>query len=399
VKQILLKTPTRFALFLLFCSLQCRAQNPSSISGKITLTKDWHPVLYLVKPNKFMDIAASFGGLVIDSAKIADDGRFSFQTKNNDTSAVLYQICLQKKGSRYPTKLLDDSPFLANYMLFVLKKEEKIQLFAQSDSFEVTFSILNPSFENQQLLQLRDLRFQAYQLYLLPIENQTVTEENLLEHETTLQFFRQHFINFADSSAFLLPALVAARWVSTSGDYERNPEILYQLYQKWQQKQPQNPWVAQLGKVANPEKLPVFAGSFIPNESLPMLAGDTLLLHSMLGSKLTILDIWAAWCGPCRSENREILQPLWSNYKEKGFQIVGYSIDSDAVTWKAAILKDQANWQHASHLMGDIAPFLGVLRISTIPANYILDEKGFILAKNLHGEFLKAFVENYFKYH
>lgn len=89
-----------------------------------------------------------------------------------------------------------------------------------------------------------------------------------------------------------------------------------------------------------------------------------------------------------------VLTPLWSAYKEKGLQIIGYSIDNNASSWKSAVLKDGATWSHASHLTGDATPFLEALRISTIPANFILDAEGKIIAKNLNGESLIGFVKD-----
>lgn len=76
-------------------------------------------------------------------------------------------------------------------------------------------------------------------------------------------------------------------------------------------------------------------------------------------------------------------------------QIIGYSIDSSPEAWRAAIAKDGAVWTHASHLSGDATPFMETLRITTVPANFILDKNGNVVAKNLHGAALKTFVENY----
>ena len=92
------------------------------------------------------------------------------------------------------------------------------------------------------------------------------------------------------------------------------------------------------------------------------------------------------------------LVPLWEKYHQDGFEIVGYSLDASQKAWKRAIEKDGAyRWLHASHLQGDDAPLLDVLRIRTIPANYLLDAKGEILGKNLHGNKLNQFVAMYMK--
>ena len=142
--------------------------------------------------------------------------------------------------------------------------------------------------------------------------------------------------------------------------------------------------------------LPVLKGDVFPEGQLPLISKDTVLVYESLGGKLTIVDLWASWCAPCRKENREILTPLWEQYHEKGLQILAYGLESDEPAWKAAIEKDGAyRWLNASHLEGDDTPFLKMLRIQTIPANFILNSEGVVLAKNLHGKELMDFIENY----
>lgn len=179
------------------------------------------------------------------------------------------------------------------------------------------------------------------------------------------------------------------------GDYERLPEFVYRQCEKWSASDKENAFVPQLCQMADPAKLPLMIGHVAPDYPMPMENGDTLPLHSLLGKRLTILDIWASWCAPCRKENRAILKPLWESYSEAGLNIIGYSIDASAGAWKAAIKKDEATWAHASHLSGDSTPFMEKLNISTIPANFLLDAEGKVIAKNLHGEALAAFVLEY----
>lgn len=131
---------------------------------------------------------------------------------------------------------------------------------------------------------------------------------------------------------------------------------------------------------------------------MPMMSGDTLNIYFSLGKKITLIDLWASWCAPCRHENTHTLVPLWDQYHTKGFQIIGYALDSGDKSWKNAILKDGADrWLHASHLKGDDSPLFEKLKITTIPANYIVNQEGKILAKNLHGQELEAWVAKYLK--
>lgn len=376
------------------CTTRCHAQPPAPrLAGRLALSEGWRPTVYLVQPRNFAEIATSFGGAVVDSAAIGPDGRFAFAHAPRPDAPALFQICVQRTASRFPNQLLDDDPALANYFPVLLQKGATLEVAARADSLQATFSIQNPSPENRALLQLRDLRHRAFQAekHLLNAADHA-DETALLEHEAALRRSQSPLMAFADSTAWLWPALVAARWVSPTGDYERVPEFLVNQCQHWRSKFPENQWVEQLCRAGNRDKLPVLVGDIIPDFPMPMAAGDTLPLHALLGPKLTVLDIWASWCAPCRRENRDVLAPLWAQHRTDGLQIIGYSIDSSPAAWRAAIAKDGAAWPHASHLTGDSTPFLDALRLTTIPANFIFDATGKVLAKNLHGEALRAFV-------
>ena len=378
---------------------QCSTQPIPPISGRIVLAEGWKPRLYLVQPRSFSEIASNFSGAIIDSAAIAADGSFAFSKRPVLEEKQLLELCAQLVSSRFPNQLLDDHPLKANYMPIVIQPGETLEITADISSLQATCSIKQPSATNTALLSLRDLRHHAFRQEQLAQQqgSDDHDEAALLEREAALLRFRQPLMAFADTCSLLLPSLVAARWVSTDGDYERVPEFLVRQCQKWSQAEAKSQWVGQLCKAGNRANLPVLTGDKMPNAPLPMASGDTVLLHALLGSRLTVLDIWASWCAPCRRENRDVLAPLWAQYQAAGLQIIGYSIDSSPAAWKAAIVKDGASWPHASHLSGDAAPLMDTLRIITIPANFILDNQGKVIAKNLHGATLKDFVEAYLK--
>lgn len=393
-----IRSTSVFATFLaaLFQFSSCTAQPTTQIAGNITPHPDWKPVVYLIQPRSFNDIVANFSGTVLDSAKIGSDGRFDFPIITLADEQVLLQLVMQKTGSRFPTQLSDNDPGFANYFPVVLEKGKTLEVSAQADKLHASFTFQNPTAENAAMLKLRDLRLHSWEKQKQQLTSEDQHDEAaLLDKEDALLRFQQPLMAFADSTQHFWAAMVAVRWVSPAGDYERIPEFVFGQCQKWKKKRPEDPWAAQLCQVAKREKLPVLQGDVIPDFEMPLASGDTVLLHSLLGSRLTILDIWASWCAPCRRENREILAPLWAEHKDNGVQIIGYSIDSSPEAWRAAIAKDGAVWTHTSHLSGDATPFMETLRITTIPANFILDKNGNVVAKNLHGEALKVFVESY----
>lgn len=378
---------------LLFGAWQCSTQTTPVLEGNIRLTAAWKPVVYLIQPRQFAEVASGFSGLVLDSAQIGVDGSFRFSKM--PSGPVLLQLCVQKHSNKFPNQLLDDSPLQANYMPLVWTGKGHLRISAQAEAFQATCAISQPDPENLALLHLRDLRHQSWQQEAVLLEA-THDENSLMVYEEAVKRFQAPLMQFADTCVLWRPASVAVRWVSPKSDYERLPEFLAQQCQKWQKDTEAAAWYKSL--CSKLESLPLAVGAAMPDFPLPMADGDTLPLHQLLGEKITVLDLWASWCAPCRKENREVLQPLWTAYQQDGLQIVGYSIDSSPAAWKAAIIKDGAEWPHASHLSGDETPFLQTLRISTIPANYILDAQGKVIAKNLHGTALSDFIREYFRH-
>ncbi len=371
----------------------CQAQPATSIQGNIRLAPGWKPTIYLIQPRHFQEVAADYLGQVIDSATIATDGSFTFDPSSLPAGKAILQVCVQPNESRYANHLIDDPLAEANYMPIVYIPGEKVGITATSDRFQSTFAIGCASRENGSLLRLRDLRREAYETYL---RRASVLEEDsmLIEKEHAYATYLAALMVFADSTSTPEAAVVAIRWVSPTNDFERIPEFLVRQCARWRQPAREVPFLEEICALAKPEKLAVQVGDMIPNFPLPMSGGDTVMLYSLLGSRMTILDIWASWCAPCRKENKTVLLPAWHAYHAQGLQIIGYSIDAQATAWKGAIQKDGTPWPHASHLTGDSTPFMDALRISTIPANYILDPHGYVLAKNVHGEELIRMIRN-----
>lgn len=123
-------------------------------------------------------------------------------------------------------------------------------------------------------------------------------------------------------------------------------------------------------------------GTKAPNFSAPTPTGDELALNDVLG-KVTIVDFWAAWCKPCRAENPNVVQ-VYNKYHDKGLNILGVSLDRRAEDWTRAIEDDGLVWSHVSNVQyfDEIAELYNV---RAIPATFILDENGVIIAKDLRG--------------
>jgi len=135
-------------------------------------------------------------------------------------------------------------------------------------------------------------------------------------------------------------------------------------------------------------------GAVAPDIKLKQPDGTEIALSSLRG-KVVLIDFWASWCGPCRRENPFNVK-MYDDFKDKGFEIFGVSLDSEAGRWKSAIANDSLVWKHVSDLGGWQSAPAKIYQVSSIPATYLLDKDGKIIAKGLRGENLYAKLQEVF---
>jgi peroxiredoxin len=129
----------------------------------------------------------------------------------------------------------------------------------------------------------------------------------------------------------------------------------------------------------------VSVGQKAPDFTMNDPAGNPVSLSSKIGSKLLLIDFWAAWCNPCRQENPNVVK-VYNEFHKKGFDVLGVSLDQRKDDWVKAISDDKLTWTHVSDLKywGNEAAKL--YAVSSIPSNFLLDDKGIIIGRNLRGD-------------
>lgn len=138
------------------------------------------------------------------------------------------------------------------------------------------------------------------------------------------------------------------------------------------------------------KKSAVDIGSKAPEFTAPNPQGEQVALKDAMG-KVTLIDFWAAWCKPCRVENPNIVK-TYNKYHDEGFNIIGVSLDREGQKgrWMQAIEEDNLTWPQVSNLQFWDEPVAQLYGVRAIPAQFILDENGVIVAKNLRGDDLDA---------
>jgi peroxiredoxin len=180
-----------------------------------------------------------------------------------------------------------------------------------------------------------------------------------------------------------------ASWFATNA---LNPEeeyaFLAPLAPQFEKAFPNSEYIKDFSAKVAQYKNAVQVGSQAPDINLSSPEGKSVSLSSLRG-KYVLIDFWASWCGPCRQENPNVVK-MYNKFKGKNFEIYGVSLDREKEKWTQAIAQDGLSWVHVSDLKFWQSAGAEAYGVRSIPATFLLDPNGKVIAKNLRGQALEA---------
>jgi peroxiredoxin len=347
----------------------------------------------------FLQKMTSSGYLTLDSARIDHANKFSFiiqgtfpefyaikNTAGNHIPVICYQNDSLKIEANYfnfkyyeltGSKEVEQTSLLNTKTQTFLEKIDSIAAISRDSIYSPNYSAIKTELDKEyrnayQLLRDFSIEFlnqnRGSLVSLLALSNQLGQNFFVFHPKNDLRIFEE-----ADSILF--------------SNYPNN-EPVKNLHQ--QVASLKNQLKAQT-KADKLQKL----YSRAPEIVLPAPDGSLIKLSDYKG-KVVLLDFWASWCPPCRRENPNLVN-IYNQFSEKGFEIFQVSLDKSAELWKKAIVDDHLNWVHVSDLKYWDSEAAKLYGISSIPSNFLLDEEGTIIAKNISTEELTIKLEEIFK--
>lgn len=386
-----------FASAAMIISCKRLGENEYEISGKVDPSLNGKSIV-LEKPGGYM------GSHPIDTAKV-ENGKFVF--KGTTTEPSMHFISMM------------DSP--QNGRTELILEPGEIEMEINKDT--ISFSKRSGTFNNdllqdyQDKVRVADKKAKTYMdknrpAYMDAMQKQdTVTMNRLTKELQTIgEEKKKAQTEFFDKNpdAYINLFIIREMAQGKTGDelmamYNKlgsklkkskdGKELLDQI-NKYKEQEAQMKQGQDAAKTASEA---VSVGKIAPDFSAPGPNGKMISLKQSLG-KVTIIDFWASWCGPCRKENPNVVA-LYNDLHSKGLNIIGVSLDQpgQADKWKQAIAADKLTWTHVSNLKHWQDPIARQYGITGIPATFILDAKGVIVAKDLRGAELRSKVSELLK--
>jgi peroxiredoxin len=343
----------------------CKNKNEFTIEGKVE------------NAGKLKKVMLYETDQLIDSAFLNEDNEFKF--KRSSPEPNFYTLAVGEKTFLVIAKNGDELTFSTNSAdstgTYQVKGSEDSEKIAQFNQISNKYGKVYLDIQNQYS-KLLDQN---------PNAKDSITAVLMPKFQENMNAFSMEALKFAEDNKDNLAGFYAAGTIDQS---KFEPELI-KYAEEIKLKFPGNKAVQSfVGRMEAVKSVSV--GQPAPDFELPTPDGKQVKLSDFKG-KYVLLDFWASWCGPCRQESPNLVKQ-YNTFKNKNFAILSVSLDDDKSAWLKGIKDDNLNWTHVSDLKRWDGKVSNLYKVEGIPASFILDPSGKILAKNLYSSDLEAFL-------
>ena len=353
------------SLLLLLCTASGFAQQPCKVHGTVDGLDD----------GKMVRLSVTWSDNVLDST-VVKDGKFEFVVPINE-STTQYPLV-----AAYPGKNDINLPIQVQLYaepgaeLKVMLTKDHTKLFAIGSPLNMIYKMMTDKYM-EKMQKIIALRTAAMDTNLGEAERAEKDKEANAEMQKIIdfeqEFAEQNLDNIIGINLFGERAVVF--------DKKDITRMLSEIPSKWDN----HPDVLQLRKNQEIEAKTAEGKPYI-DLTMPNEKGKKVSLSQYIKkNKLTLVDFWASWCGPCRASIPGVKR-IYEKYKSKGFGVVGVSLDSKKEVWLKAIKDLALPWPQMSDLKGWDSAASTAYNIKGIPFTLLVTKDGTIVGRNIWGE-------------
>ncbi len=370
---MLRKSVFTIVLSILSYALSAQFVNNVEIDGHINNSAN--PAIYL----------AFIGGnspTPMDTAKIDAQGNFHFGL--NLEKPGYYQLSQGRK----------------DFAILILSPGDHVNIELDGTNLSKLVDIKG-SWETEQYYKMAR-KMQAYDAKKKEIENKYRAVYNTPQQDSVGKILADEYqktenekVSYIKSALLSEPSLAGLLFLNGL-KMEDNMDFYAKYAPALKKKYPDNIFVNSVYQQYQQQKAKVklLPGEPAPEIALPTPTGEIYKLSSLKG-KVVLVDFWASWCSPCRRANPHVVS-LYKKYHEKGFDILGVSLDRDKQSWMKAIESDGLVWHQVSDLKYWQSEAARLYGVRGIPYTVLVDREGKIIATGLRGPALEAKLKEIF---